>query len=223
MHGGIPGGAKGSYLCCWCWPGRAAGHAGCPPAWSGPSAAGSASASSSCAAPGRRDPVGPARWRTPESPWRPSAAPSPARNRSRSLREQRGATDSCRRAVPSPPRDPQLCLSIPRDQIPPHPGTGPLLGAHHQGCDLGLGHSQVAELLFSLVSNTGGRKHSLICNPIAPSAFLMRSAGRTAGARHRGSPEPSSDVGQEASTPPNILRKFHRTPLGAGARLRGRH
>lgn len=96
---------KGSYLCCWCGPGRAAGRAGCLPAWSGPSAAVSDLVSSSCAAPGRRDPAGPARWQTPESPWHPSAVPSPARSLSHSLQEPRGALQwvaSC----PQPPGTP---------------------------------------------------------------------------------------------------------------------
>lgn len=66
---GSCGVAKGGpYLCCWCGPGCAAGHAGYPLSWSGPSAAVSASMSSSGAAPGHQDSAGPARWQTPESP-----------------------------------------------------------------------------------------------------------------------------------------------------------
>lgn len=58
------------------------------------------------------------------------------------------------------PAPPPSISPPPRD----HPGSSPC----SQGHDLALGHSQVAELLFSIITHTGGRKHSLICNPITP-------------------------------------------------------
>lgn len=223
-------GARGSYLCCWCGPGCAAGRAGCPPAWSGPSAAASASASSSCAAPGRRGPAGPARWRTPESPWRPGAAPSPARSPSRSLPGPRGALQwpvTAASWLSPAPRDPPALPLHPQGPNA-HSGISPLhLGAalaHHptpapdprQDVTLPRGVCKSRSCCFLSITPLGGRKHSLICNPIALSASDTRSGKTTSRARHRASPEPRSDVGWEPPTP-KLPLKTHQVELAQGS------
>lgn len=69
---------------------------------------------------------------------------------------------------------------------------------------------------FLSLWHRGGRKHSLICNPISLGASPVQGADKTAGTvRHWDSPEFSSDAGQEASPPPKYSLKAPQGTTGS--------
>lgn len=142
-----------------------------------------------------------------ESKCRAVACPKPESQPVRTKRNPAVAGDSHQPLSPAP--------RVPPQTLPLHPQGPKALPWHQSPCsssqparDMTLlwGTCRSWSCCFLSLWHRGGRKHSLICNPITLGASPVQGADKTAGTvRHWDSPEFSSDAGQEASPPQNIL------------------